>query len=331
MTFTVRPIPVVMKQVKANPRVVNFSAVQWQEVTFTTGPDPATYMIGGALRTMPLITTSWIYTAADGTLDGNMCNGGFPILSCRPNLHKSGRMVVKAFTGGWEQVSTITVQCPTPGDLALNDTINDFSVRQELLNVLMRSYPDSSPEAGRSESNPQGWRHETGGVVWQLPNGGGYQFVPYEDPTSNQSTYHLPDSQWGASAAPVPGAIPYATVHDHPSNANDVLYGLQGLTRLPDSTDVPYSRWPGDTLPDGNPRPVNHAGPDDPLRAGSDFDWRLVERRRLPEFVVGTDSVGFVFRMNVPAQPGVRTSVAFRKNGGTTNERKCAWVRKYQP
>jgi len=84
MSFTVRPIPVVMKQVKANPHVVNFSAVPYQQVTFTTGPDPETYLIGGAVRTMPLTTTSWVYTAGDGTLDGNMCNGGYPVLYCMP-------------------------------------------------------------------------------------------------------------------------------------------------------------------------------------------------------------------------------------------------------
>jgi len=234
MGLVVRPIPVTMKQVTATPHVVNFQAVAWQTVTFVTGPDPETYMIGGALRPMPLTTTSWVYTAADGTLDGNMCNGGFPRLWCSPDLHKSGRMVVKAFTGGWEQVSTVTVQCLMPGEPALNDSLNDFSVRQDLLYLLVTSNADSSPEAGRSESNPRGWRHESGGVVWLLPNGGGYQFVPYEDPNSRQASYRLPDSQWEVSAAPVAGALPYATVHDHPNTPGDNVYGVVRV--LPDGS-----------------------------------------------------------------------------------------------
>jgi hypothetical protein len=328
MGFVVRPIPVVMKQVKANPHAVNFSAVTYQQVTFTTGPDPATYLIGGAVRTMPLTTTSWVYTAGDGTLDGNMCNGGYPVLYCMPYLHKSGRMVVKAFTGGWEQVSTITVQCLVSGEPAFNDSINDFSVRQGLLDLLVTSNADSSPEAGRSESNPRGWRHESGGVVWQLPNGGGYQFVPYEDPNSRQASYHLPDSQWEASAAPVPGALPYATVHDHPNNPGDNVYGVGRV--LPDGSQAPYARWPGDTTADGHQREVPTKVAENPYKAGSGADWEQVFRRQIPELVVGTDSVGYIFRLNVPLQPGPRESSPFRHTGGTANEKKCAWVKKYR-
>jgi hypothetical protein len=241
-------------------------------------------------------------------------------------------MVVKAFVGGWEQTATVTVQCATPGDPALNDSITDFSVREELLNVLAMSNPDSSPAAGRNEANPHGWRHEFGGVIWQLPNGGGFMFVPFDDPDSGQGSYHLPDLEWDPSNAPVPGATPYAIVHSHPNNPGDDLYTRDNdYDVAADGSIFPYSRWPGDTLDDGHLRPVATKAQEDPYNAGSDADRRNVVRRNLPDFIVTTDSVGYVFRLNVPPPGGASTSTPFRKNAGTPAERKCAWPKKYRP
>jgi hypothetical protein len=285
---------------------------------------------------MPIAITFWQWIGADGT--GNPvqpwtspCHSN-GLLTCWYKAYESGRMIVKAFTGGWEQTATITVQCATPGDPALNDSITDFSAREELLNVLAMSNPDSSPGAGRNENNPRGWRHESGGVIWQLPNGGGYQFVPWDDVFSTQGSYHLPSLEWDETAAPVPGATPYATVHSHPNNPGDTLYTGRDndLTILEDGTIAPYSRWPGDTLDNGNLRPFAHKGAEDPFRAGSEEDWRRVVERNLPTFIVTTDSVGQVFRLNVPPVWENRASTPFRKNGGTPNERKCTWVKKYQ-
>jgi len=156
-------------------------------------------------------------------------------------------------------------------------------------------------------------------------------FVPFDDPFSTQGSYNLPDLEWDPLSAPVPGATPYATVHSHPNNPGDVLYRTDSdSTFLADGSLVPYSRWPGDSLDNGNPRPLDHKVAENPYNAGSEADQRNVVRRNLPTFIVTTDSVGYVFRLNVPPPSGASTSTPFRKNGGTTDERKCTWVKKYQ-
>lgn len=155
LSFTVSVIPVTIRPVKAVPRTAPFSSVAYQQVTFTTGANPDSITIGAARLPMPITTTSWVYTAGDGTLDGNMCAGGFPTVTCYPYLHKAGRMVVKAFVGGWEQSSSITVQCKMgPDDSTLNDSTSDFSVRSAMLAALDTSNVDSLPGAGlRSNEN----------------------------------------------------------------------------------------------------------------------------------------------------------------------------------
>ena len=329
---SVTPLRVTLDSVKPRPRTVQFTGNQVQ-VVFTGYITPATIRVQGNTITTPRNNTLWSYIDGDGTPESNSCTLGIngTAATCSPFLSAAGRMTLKSYVGGWEQTATVTVQCLTPGDPALNDSITDFSVRADLLNVLAMSNPDSSPGAGRNENNPRGSRHESGGVVWQLPNGGGFMFVPWDDPFSTQGSYNLPDSEWDPTSAPVPGATPYAAVHSHPNNPGNVLYTSdKDSTYLVDGSHVPYSRWPGDTLDNGNPRPVAHKAFENPYNAGSDADQRNVVRRNLPTFIVSTDSVGYVFRLNVPPPSGASTSTPFRKNGGTTAERKCAWPKKYQ-
>ncbi|MDQ6769370.1 MAG: hypothetical protein M3Z54_05235 [Gemmatimonadota bacterium] len=330
ISFTVWPYPALMVPVTASPRAVAFNSVDYQQVTFTTGPNPAKIPIGGVLVTDTMTTTSWVYTAADGTLDGNMCSGGYPILVCRPYLHKSGRLVVKAWVGGWEQTSTITVQCLVGGEPALDDSLNDFRIRGDLLDVLVTSNADSSPSAGWTgqDWNRQLSRHESGGVIWRLANGGGYVFVPYEDPTSDAVHYHLADSAYAPSAAPIPGATPYAAVHDHPTKEDSVAYGWNSMAVMPDGGTTACSRHPGDMMADGyNPAPLCQKAPEDTLTwKGDGGDSAFVAHSRMPFFQITNG--GFVWRLNYP-QTNPATATRFRPSGGSVAQRKCAWVKKY--
>jgi hypothetical protein len=247
-----------------------------------------------------------------------------------PYLHKSGRMIAKAFIAGWEQTSNITVQCLVAGEPAVNDSLNDFRIRGDLLNVLVTSNADSSPSAGWTgqDWNRQLSRHESGGVIWQLPNGAGYLFVPYEDPTSDAVHYHLADSQYDSSAAPVPGAIPYAGVHDHPTKEDSVAYGWHATTLMPDGGTTPCARYPGDLMADGyNPAPLCQKAPEDTLTfKGDGTDSAFVAHSRMPNFQVTNG--GFVWRLNYP-QTNPATATRFRPSGGSVAQKKCAWVRKY--
>jgi len=315
-TFTVAPIPALMVPVTAVPRTVQFNSVQYQEVTFTTGANPASIFVGGRVNGMPVITTSWVYTAADGTPDGNMCSGGFPYLYCQPYLHKSGRLVVKAFIGGWEQTSTITVQCLVGGEPALDDTLNDFRIRGDLLNVLVTSNADSSPSAGWTgqDWNRELSRHESGGVIWKLAYDAGYVFIPYEDPTSDAVHYHMPDSTYAPSSAPFPGATPYATVHDHPTKEDSVAYGWHANTQLPSGAITPCSRNPDDMMADGvNPAPLcDKALEDSATWRGDGPDIAVVAHRRMPEFQITNGA--FIWRLNYP-QTTPPTATPFRPSG----------------
>jgi hypothetical protein len=328
ISFTVWPYPAMMVPVTAVPRTAPFNSVQYQQVVFTTGANPAKILVGGVLVTDTMTTTSWVYTAADGTLDGNMCSGGYAILVCRPYLHKSGRLVVKGWVGGWEQTSTVTVQCSVYGEPAFNDSTHDFSVREDLLDLLVTSNADSLPEAGWTPDHRRGSRHESGGVIWELPNNGGFVFVPYEDPNSTQGSYHLPDSLSSLSAAPVPGAMPYATVHTHPNAPNENVYGVPGTATLGNGTVVPWAQYPGDTLADGSQKPVPVKAKEDTLRAGSGADWGEVIRLGYSDFVVGTE--GMVHRLDPPPPNLGALSVPTRYSGGTANQQKCSWVKKYK-
>lgn len=319
MTFTVTVIPVVMKQVTANPHVVNFKALPYQQVTFTTGPDPATYMIGGAVKQMPLTTTSWVYTAADGTLDGNMCNGGFPILSCSPYLHKSGRMVVKAFTGGWEQTRTVTVQClVTPADPILNDSTSDFTLREKIREMLDLSNADSSASQGFDVSHPGwsgGWIHETAFNIWKS-TGGEIKFE-VADPVYYSDACKV---SYGVSP-PALGDSLLGVGHTHVTYQGDPLYCNRNTTK--NGVPVPMQRYPGD--PNGV-YVLN--GPDSV--AADDADRSSANTLQVPQYVMTAS--GYLLKIDPVANlssPSPQTW--YRVFGGTASQKKCSWPKKYKP
>lgn len=271
-TYTVWPIPVTMKQVKAVPRTTNFNSMPdgWVDIAFTTGANPDTLTIHGGRTAMPISTTHWVYTAGDGTLDGNMCAGGYPYITCTPHLHKAGRMVVNAFTGGWEQSSTITVQCLTtiPGtlpDSILNDTTNDFQVRSALLKLLDSSHPEVAPGFGYDSVKGRGLMHEIGGNIWKLPNGGGYMATPFDSPNNTECESDIDT----VSLPPVPGAVLYGRVHTHQNPWNQPVYGCPKQI-LENGQTIEFSKFPGDSA--NGKRPYIKAKKDFP-NGGSGQDW----------------------------------------------------------
>lgn len=319
-TFTVSPIPATMVPVKSVPRAVPFNSVDYQQVTFTTGPNPAQILIGGALSAVPMTTTSWVYTAGDGTLDGNMCAGGYPVVACSPYLHKAGRMVVKGFVGGWEQTSTITVQClVTPADTVLNDSTSDFNERGAILNMLLRSKSDSSPYAGFDVSHPGwdgGWTHETTILVWKLPNGEGFETDTLPTSYSNACEYAAT-----IPPPPVPGATLISMGHDHPLKAGDPQF-CRGTVRK-NGVDLPRAERPADTLS----RPYT-LEPRDSTAADS-VDRQQADDFHMPIYVLTQG--GVVMRISpAPDLSYPNTQTLYRAFGATSPaESKCTWVKNY--
>ena len=327
-----RPVPVTLSKLKASKHTSTF--VSPESITFTASKTPDSVHVGGGTFLHPMAITLWEWTGADSTRNPNPawttpCHSNSTV-TCTYLAYESGRMVVKAFVGGWEQTSSVTVQCLLTGEPALNDSTHDFSVREDLLNVLVTSNADSAAGAGWTG---QGWdrtksRHESGGVIWLLPDGGGYVFVPYEDPTSTAVRYYLPDSTWSNAAAPVPGAVPYAPAHDHPTRAGTIAYGWPGTTTLPNGVVAHWAQYPLDTIPNGALAPVaKKAKEDSATWRGDSPDRAKVAHQQMPEFQITNG--GFVWRLNYP-QTDPPTATPFRPSGGTESQRKCAWPKKYR-
>jgi hypothetical protein len=321
ISFSVWAYPALMVPVTATPRTVQFNSVQYQQVTFTTAPNPPTLVIGGVTHADTMITTSWVYSAADGTLDGNMCNGGFPILVCQPYLHKSGRLVVKGFVGGWEQTSTITVQClVTPADSVLNDTTADFMVRDSILDMLVRSNADSAPDAGFDVTHPGwqggGWQHETKIQVWSLPNGGTeVDTVPmtYSDACNSYFTTQSP---------PVPNARLLADFHVHQAEQGRPVYCNAVVPYH--GAQVHVAKSPAEAA---QGRPVGKAPPD--TTAADYGDRSVANGLGVPAYVLMHG--GWLLKISPAANeflPNPQTW--YRVFGGTANQQKCAWPRRPQ-
>ncbi len=303
-----------------------------QTITFTATKSPDSVHVSYGTFVHPMAITDWQWIGADSTRNATQpwagpCHANFNI-HCTYTAYESGRMVLKAFTGGWAQSSSVTVQCLTGADPALDDSLNDFRVRQDLLNVLVTSNADASADAGWAGTD---WdrsvaRHESGGVIWLLPDGR-YYFAPWEDPNSTAVHYDPPDSLWSAAAAPVPGAVPYATVHDHPTKENTIAYGWPDSTRLPNGVWAFWAQFPGDTLPNGFPAPVaSKAREDSATWRGDSHDRAFVAHTQLPDFQITNH--GFIWRLNYP-QTNPPTATPFRPSGGSEAQRKCAWVERY--
>lgn len=318
ISFTVWAYPALMVPVSASPRIVQFSSVAWQPVTFTTGANPATVVIGGVTHADTMTTTSWVYTAGDGTQDGDlsvMCRGGYPRLTCSPNLHKSGRLVVKGVVGGWEQTSSVSVQClVSPADSVLNDTTGDFAVRDSVRNMYYRANADSTSASGFNITHPGwtgGWVHETGIDVWKAA---GRTMVDTITPTlSDQCNLD------GEPTPPVPGAALTADMHMHPRIAPDTLYCQRTLYRR-NGTSYQIARSPQEHA---QGRPLALATADS---SADRWDRTFANSHHVREYVLMKD--GRLLRIDPVANDSLpNPQTWFRPFGGTSTQQKCSWPR----
>ena len=318
---TVRQTPVLVTINKPTTSRAVLDTISNPNLNFRASYTPDSLTVGGVRRAHPFYITQWQWQGADYTrnpLTGCVASN----LLCVYSPREAGRMVVKMFVGGWEQVSTVTVQCLTHLDPALDDSLNDFRVRQDLLEVLVTSNADSTPGAGWTGSD---WdrtksRHESGGVIWLLPDGR-YFFVPYEDPTSTAVHYYLPDDQRDAAHAPVPGAVVYATVHDHPTKFGQGAYGFDGTDILASGERGPCAKYPGDTWPSGILAPACQKAAEGANWTGDGGDSAHVTHTGKPDFEVNNN--GTVWRLDYP-----KTTTPFVYSGGA--HPRCSWVKKYK-
>jgi hypothetical protein len=318
ISFTVWAYPALMVPVSASPRIVNFASVSYQPVTFTTGANPPTVVIGGVTHADTMTTTSWVYTAGDGTSDGDLsvvCKGGYPRLTCSPNLHKSGRLVVKGLVGGWEQTSSVSVQClVSPGDSVLNDTTGDFAVRDSVRNMYYRGNADSSSRSGFNITHPGwsgGWVHETGIDVWKAA---GQTVVDSITPTfSDQCNLN------GNPTPPVANAALTADMHLHPTAPPDTVYCQATVERRP-GHPIQIARTPQEAA---QGRPVGLAPPD---TSADRADRSFANSHHVREYVLMKD--GRLLRIDPVANDSLpNPQTWFRPFGGTSAQQKCSWPR----
>ncbi len=225
---------------------------------------------------------------------------------------------MKAFVGGWEQTSTVTVQClVTPADARLNDTTTDFKIRESILDMLERSNADSSPTAGFNVNHPGwdgGWIHETAFFEWRKANGE----IQIDNVVPNFSdactvNFYVP-------SPPPPGDSLIANGHSHVTNPGDPMYCR--TTKNVNGVDVPGARFPGDTA-----GPVVFAPPDS---VGADRGDRSgANALQSPNYVI-TNS-GLLLRIDPVANNSLpNPQTWYRVFGGTTAQRKCSWPKKYK-
>jgi hypothetical protein len=320
-----RPIAVTLNPPSPSKRVWNFAAGQ-ADIIFTASRTPDSLTIAGNRTSMPITMTLWQWIGADSTrlgVTGYCGMAAWPRCEFYPK--ESGRMITKGFTGGWEQTSSVTVQCLVyDADPALNDSTSDFSVRTALRDMLDRGNADSSTTAGWTQDHPGSWAHEVGLVTWQLPNGGGFLNIPVDDPNADECQMTIPPSAYDENNPPVPGATVYAVSHAHVVTPGKELF-CPGQKVFFNTRYRSYPSQPSDTL--NWPGPRRAAGVQDSTHAGSVADWDRVFERNRPTFIVSKN--GFAYQLFTLPWTIVPQQHVYRAFGGTASERKCAWAKKY--
>jgi hypothetical protein len=325
-TVRERPVPVALNKLMAVPRTID--TLHPTPVQFTGSITPDSITVQATKSAHPFHVNLWQWGGADisrdpvltGTGKGPGCTS---TLLCRYTPPESGRMILKVFVGGWEQTAYRSIECLTSEpDTMLNDSTNDFKSREDLLDLLVQSFSDSSSKAGWNAQHLGGWRREVGGVIWKLPNGGGFQFVPYDDLGASACQVDVPPSEFDLSHAPVPGATPYSGYHVHPNAVGDTVFGcdsikVRGVWQKP-------AKSPNDPNASGYAVKLG-AGP-----SGPDMDY-VKDRTHKPEFIMEKD--GLVWRIDPPTEDGASPHLtAFRAiNAKTASQRRCTWVKRYQP
>jgi hypothetical protein len=330
-TVRERPIPVTLNKLKSSKRTSASSFAAHDSLTFTASKSMDSIYVGGIKPEVPHVITLWQWIGADLTrnpIQPWATNGpcrSVLTLTCQYAPYESGRMVVKAFLGGWEQTNSVTVQCLVyDGDFALNDTTSDFRVRGELLDLLNQGNADSSETAGWDASNPRGWQREAASVTWQLSNGGAFLTIPVDDPNADACHISIPSSAYDASHPPVPGATVYSINHSHPSVPTKEVF-CEGW-KWTNFRIRRYAGKPADTLNANRIRRV--IAKQDSLNGPSPADWDRVDERQRPSFIVQKN--GFVYKVNVFG--GFNPLHVYRAaKAETESDKRCAWVKKYTP
>jgi hypothetical protein len=323
-----RPVPVSLNKLKSNKQTSTFPAPA--NIVFTASRTPDIIHVGTNWYQVPMDVTLWQWIGADSTRNplpwpSAGCHSPYDATICNYGPYESGRMIVKAFVGGYQQTNSVTVQCPVyDGDPALNDTTSDFRLRGELLDLLVDGNADSSKTAGWDASNPGGWRHEAGSVTWRLANGGGLLTLPVDDPNADACHITVPTSAYDENNPPVPGATVYSVNHAHVSEPGEELF-CRGWT-WHNWRVRRYAARPSDTLDASRVRRA--VAKQDSLNGPSPADWDRVEERQKPSFVVQKN--GFVYKAMRPW--GADSLHVYRAAKGKTDaDRRCAWAKKYNP
>jgi hypothetical protein len=321
-TVRERPVPVTLAKrlwaSAATPDTLYVSPIDFK-ASFT--PDSIT--VGGGKAAHPYHVTLWQWIGADSTRDPVLTGPGkgpgcASTLLCTYKPPESGRMTVKVFVGGWEQTSSVTVQClVNPGDSALNDSTNDFLLRTVLQQALEHADTGAIPGANYDPVLKRGSRHETGGINWRLPNGAGFQSVEYDDPRSTQCNYHYPHNP----TPPVSGATVESYFHTHSTNPGEDYYACFDSVNI-DGRWVKQPRYSGD--PDATPGVPHTVGPD--VGGGSEPDWGNVQMGKAEYIIHKADSTrnGYAAKLAPFIIPDQNPNIwnVFGPKAG-----KCTWVK----
>lgn len=161
--------------------------------------------------------------------------------------------------------------CPPSGEPMLDSG----AVKDSMIASLTRSNPNAAPGSGQ--------RRERGGIIWELPNNGGYLAAEEMRPqyaTATECGYGL---NAAGLTAPVAGALARAYWHTHPHSTNADVYGCQSSPGQPQLAQTP-----------GDGKIVPRATPD--LNGGgSDGDWNAATNTGYPVFAINKD--GRIYKM----------------------------------
>ena len=223
-------------------------------------------------------------------------------------------MVIKAFTGGYEQTSSVTVQCivTSPGDFILNDSLGDFGLRAAGLEALDSAHPDLPAGTGVGFENRHGAKAEHGGQIGLARDGSGYHTFPVDDPSATECNMHItPGAPAGFDSA--------GGYHSHSYTWPDSAYGCGADL---DSLKIYYSDYPGDgRMPAHPPKQEDEGG-------GSVADWDCAKYSGIPQYVFWKD--GTVYRLD-PQFVGPHNLNPNHWKAFGPGTRKCAWPRLYHP
>jgi hypothetical protein len=331
-----QPIPVSLNKLATTKHTAIFPYTATTPIRFTASRSPDSVRAGSGKFPHPIAITFWQWIGADSTRRASTCPFSPPpaVLYCDFKPLEAGRMIVKAYTGGWEQTNSVTVQClVSDGDSALNDYGSDYRVRQELLDLLKKGNADSSVTAGWNASNPRGWRRETAMVIWRLANGGAFYTVPVDDPNATQCGMQIPPSMTDPNNPPVPGATLYATAHAHVDTANEEKFCKSPM--LIDGRWVNVPEQPSEAL-DPTKERIFHVL-DDSVSGASPSDWQTMLATGVPMFIISKN--GFAYKIETlevlpwTHEPKFRVYRAFDGKTSapmTDEEKRCSWVPKYR-